>query len=111
MLRSCEKTSLNFVPFRPRGRPDGMPISTATRIAASTAAIASTAGAKPIKASSAAPSRKPSALHRVLRPGQHRDPAEEPALAPVGASTLTALLALILERSFATPETPCTAMT
>ncbi len=79
-------------------------------MAASAAAIPSTAGTKPAVPSSAAPRRKPTPLTAFFEPVSTATQRKSPP-GTVGASTFTALLALILARSLATPEAPCTAIT
>ena len=105
-----EKTSRKAAPRRPRGRPEGMPIATASRISASMAAMPSTAGTKPTVARSPAPTRKPKPFTAFLDPVSMATQRKSPPRA-AGASPFTALLALILLRSLATPEAPWTAMT
>src|SRR6056297_621408 len=104
-LADFEKTSENLVPFRPLGSPGGMKISTATRIAARTAAIPSTAQTKPSVASSAAPRRNPSPFTAFFDPVRIATQRNSPPFS-AGASSFTADFDDILARSFATPEAP-----
>ena len=88
MLRSLEKTSANFAPLRPRGRPAGMKTATATRISVSAAAMPSTAASKPASAEQRGAEQEADALDRVLRAGEQRHPAEQRAACWSGASSL-----------------------
>src|SRR6056297_681366 len=105
-----DRISENFAPLRPLGRPGGMAISTATRIAVSTAAIASTAQPNPSVASSAAPIRKPRPFTAFFDPVRIATQRKSPPCA-VGARILTADFEDILARSLATPDAPWTAIT
>ena len=107
---SFENTSRNFAPLRPAGSPCGINRATATRITARPAAIASTEGRKPTRASSEAPSANPSPLIAFFDPVRIATQRKR-LLSPSGTSSLTALFADILARSLATPDSPCTAIT
>src|SRR6056297_3429063 len=101
-LDDFENTSENFAPFRPFGRPEGMAIRTAARMTARTAATASTAGANPRGARSAAPRRKPRPFTAFFDPVRSATQRKRPPSA-VGARILTADFEDILARSLATP--------
>ena len=109
-LGDLEKTSENFAPLRPLGRPGGMAVSTAIRISARIAAMPSTAQTKPSVASKAAPSRKPRPLTMFLEPVSSATQRNNPP-SSAGASNLTADFDDILAKSLATPLAPCTSMT
>src|SRR6056297_1129504 len=109
-LAESEKTSENLAPLRPRGRPGGMSMTTASKITASTAAMAKTAPRNPRLASSAAPSRKPTPLTAFFDPVSTATQRNSPAPSR-GASSLTADFEDILAKSLATPDAPCTHIT
>ena len=73
--------------------------------------MARTAASKPNNARSAAPSRKPKPLTAFFEPVSAATHLKSWPWALSGVSSLTALLALILVRSLATPDTPCAAIT
>ncbi len=108
--RDFDQTSRKLASFLPAGRPGGRNRATASRIAASTPAIARTAGTNPTSPSSTVPSRNPIPLTAFFDPV--RAATQRNSVPSVsGASTLTADFDDILAKSLATPDRPCTAMT
>ena len=74
------------------------------------AAIASSDGAKPNMPSSKVPKRKPAPFTEFFDPVRMATHRNSPSLS-LGARILTALLALILVKSLATPDSPCSVIT
>ncbi len=78
---------------------------------ASAAAIAATAPRNPASSSSAPPRKKPAPFSAFFEPVSAATQRYSAPSAPAGTSSFTALLALILLRSFAMPESACAAIT
>ena len=78
---------------------------------ASAAAIAATAPRKPASSSSAPPRKKPAPLSAFFEPVSTATQRYSAPSASAGTSSFTALLALILLRSLAMPESACAAIT
>src|ERR1700685_2732571 len=78
---------------------------------ASPAAIARRDPTKPNAVRRAAPRKKPAPLSAFLDPVRRATHLKRAPSSPSGTTTLIALLALILVRSLAIPESACAAMT
>src|SRR6266446_224535 len=92
---------------RPLGSATTVPIKTAK----SPAAITVSEPTKPNSPSSAPPMKKPSPLSAFFDPVRRATHRKRAPSSPSGTTTSIALLALILVRSFAIPESACAAIT
>ena len=88
-----------------------MNAATPASTSASPAAIASTDASNPKPASSAAPRKNPTPLTAFFEPVSSATQRNSAPSTLAGASSLTALFALIFARSLATPDTPCASAT
>ena len=89
----------------------GSKVTASSSIAARAAAIATSAGAKPSVASSTPPRKKPTPLSAFFDPVSSATQRKRVESWSGGTNTFSALLALILVRSLAIPDSACAAIT